>query len=113
MTHDALLAALAPPRLPAALSALSVAEYLALLGIGLALGALVVAALRPLTRARAPRQRLAALRALPVPVRMLALARRLGHLPPALRPAAYGAAEPPSDRRIERIARRARLRLRR
>ena len=41
---------------------------------------------------------------------LLAIARVLGHLPAALRPAAYGAAPPPSDRRIEAIARRARLR---
>lgn len=112
MTHEQMMQALSPPRLPLAMSALSLPEMMALLGLGLLAGLVLAAAILPFTRHRAARRRarLADLRPLPAPQRFLALARLLGHLPPALRPAAYGAAQPPSDRRIEAIARRARLR---
>lgn len=110
MTHAEMLAALAPPRLPTAFAAPSLPDLLVLAGIGLALGALVGAAVLPLTRRRPARARLrlAQLRALPVPERLLVLARLLGRLPASLRAAAYGAAPPPSDRAIERAARRVR-----
>ena len=49
-----------------------------------------------------------ATRGLPGPERILAVARILGHLPDALRAAAYGAAPPPDDGRIERVALRSR-----
>ncbi|QBX34917.1 hypothetical protein E4191_09485 [Paracoccus liaowanqingii] len=112
MTHDQMMQALSPVRLPGSMATLSLPEMAALLAFGILAGLAVAAAVLPLTRRRAPRRRirLADLRALPVPQRMLALARHLGHLPEALRAAAYGAAPPPSDRRIERLARRARLR---
>ncbi|MGZ3217141.1 hypothetical protein [Paracoccus sp. T5] len=111
MTHEEMLQQLAPARLPTGMAWLSLPELLALLGLGLAAGVLAAALILPFTRSRAPRNRLrlSQLRALPVPQRMLALARHLGHLPPPLHDAAYGAATPPSDERIERIARRARL----
>jgi len=110
-THQALLEALSPVRLPVGMATLSWPEIVALLSLGLTLGVLAGLAVLPLTRRRAGRgrARLSDLRALPVPERLLAIARRLGRLPEALRPAAYGAAPPPPDRRIEAIARRARL----
>lgn len=111
MTHDQMLQQLAPARLPTGMAWLSLPELLALLGLGLAAGVLAAALILPFTRSRAPRHRLrlSQLRALPVPQRMLALARHLGHLPPPLRDTAYGAAPPPPDDRIDRIARRAQL----
>lgn len=110
MTHEEMLGALSSPRLPAQMASLSVSEMLALAGIGMALGLLAGAFILPLTRRREQRSRvrLADLRALPVPERLLVLARLLGRLPPLLRAAAYGAEPPPSDRVIERAARRAR-----
>lgn len=110
MTHDEMLAALAPPRLPAEMASLSLSEMLALVAIGMALGLVAGLLILPLTRRRAsPKMvRLSDLRALPVPERLLALARLLGRLPPSLRAAAYGAEPPPSDQVIERAARRAR-----
>lgn len=110
MTHDQMLAALSPVRLPTALTALSWNETLALLSLGLIAGGVLGAALLPLTRRRGPRARPDDPHALPVPERLLMLSRQLGHLPAALRAAAYGAAPPPSDSRIRAIARRARLR---
>jgi len=109
--HEALLEALAPVRLPASMAGLGLAELVALLSLGLIGGVVVAAVLLPLTRRRTRqrRQRLSDLRALPVPERLLVLARTLGRLPPGLRDAAYGAAPPPSDRQIERSARLARL----
>lgn len=111
MTHEEMLQQLAPARLPMGMAWLSLPELMALLALGLAAGVLVAALMLPFTRSRAPRHRLrlSQLRPLPVPQRMLALARHLGHLPPSLRDAAYGAAPPPPDDHIERIARRARL----
>ncbi|SCY95546.1 hypothetical protein [Paracoccus tibetensis] len=110
MTRDEMLTALAPPRLPAEMASLSLSEMLALIAIGTALGLVAGLLLLPLTRRRAkPKKvRLSDLRPLPVPERLLALARLLGHLPLSLRAAAYGAEPPPSDRVIERAARRAR-----
>lgn len=110
MTHDEMLAALAPPRMPAAMANLSTTEILALVAIGMGLGLLVGVVILPLTRRREKRKkvRLAELRALPVPERLLMLARLLGRLPPSLRAAAYGAEPPPPDHVIERAARRAR-----
>ncbi|WP_265502178.1 hypothetical protein [Paracoccus beibuensis] len=113
MTHEQMLDALAPVRLPSSFGSLGVNEIMVLVALGLIVGVAVSAIIRPLTRGGDRRLRLSDLRAMPVPQRMLALSRLLGHLPPALRPAAYGAATPPSDRRIERIARLSRLRWRR
>lgn len=112
MAHDQLMQALSPIRLPASMTGLSQAEMAALLALGLIAGLLLAAIILPFTRHRAARPRLrpADLRHLPTPERLLALSRLLGHLPAALRPAAYGAAPPPPDRRIEAIIRRARLR---
>lgn len=112
MTHDQLMQALSPVRLPTPMAILSTAEMAALLALGIIAGLVLALAVLPFTRRRAarPRLRVAALRGLPVPDRLLAIARLLGHLPAALRPAAYGAAPPPPDRRIEAIARGARLR---
>ncbi|MFC0202302.1 hypothetical protein [Paracoccus rhizosphaerae] len=110
MTHDEMLAALAPPRLPADFGSLSVYEMLALVGIGMALGLLAGLLILPLTRRRVKpgKVRLSDLRELPVPERLLAVARLLGRLPPSLRAAAYGTEPPPSDRNIERAVRRTR-----
>ncbi|WP_231558848.1 hypothetical protein [Paracoccus sp. PAMC 22219] len=112
MTHDQLMQALSPVRLPTPMAVLSPAEMAALLALGLIAGLLLALAVLPFTRRRAARRRMrvTALRGLPVPDRLLAIARLLGHLPAALRPAAYGAAPPPPDRRIEAIARRAHIR---
>lgn len=112
MTHDQLMAALSPARLPLEMADLSLPEMLVLLALGLLVGLAAAAVIVPFTRRRTAQTRSgpAALRDLPVPERLLGLARWLGHLPAALRPAAYGAAPPPSDRRIARIVRGARLR---
>lgn len=105
MTRDELLAALAPPRLPADMASLGPREALAMAALGLLAALAIWALLRPILRP-GPSRRAAirASRGLPAPERMLALARALGRLPEALRPAAYGAAPPPSDPEIERIA---------
>lgn len=110
MTHEEMLATLAPPRLPAEFGSLSAAEMLALVGTGMAVGLLVGLLILPLTRRRVQpkKARLSDLRELPVPERLLAVARLLGRLPPSLRAAAYGIEPPPSDRDIERAARRIR-----
>lgn len=109
MTHSDLLAALAPPRLPADMAALSMGEVMALLGMGLLAALALFAAAAPLlTRRPSRRDTIAATRALPAPERLLAIARLLGHLPAALRPAAYGAAPAPDAAEIEREALRAR-----
>ena len=78
MTPDELIAALAPSRLPASVLTAGWRELLAAFGLGLLLGLL------------------------------LAIARILGHLPEALRPAAYGAAPAPDEVTVERIANRQR-----
>lgn len=109
MTHEELLAALAPPRLPAEMTGLGAREALGLVGLGL-LAALVVFALLSPLLARRPSRRglIRATRGQPPQARLLAIARILGHLPARLRPAAYGAAPPPPDVQIERIALRSR-----
>lgn len=109
MTHAEMLAALAPPRLPATMTALGLGEALALLGIGLLAGLAVFAVVAPLLARRPSRRMLIrATRATPAGERFLTIARILGHLPPALRPAAYGAAPVPTDAEIESAAIRAR-----
>ncbi len=112
MTHDQLMQALSPVRLPTPMAILSTAEMAALLALGIIAGAgagLGGAALHA-PPGGPPASARGGAAGLPVPDRLLAIARLLGHLPAALRPAAYGAAPPPSDRRIEAIARGARLR---
>ncbi|MAN56565.1 MAG: hypothetical protein ACU0DB_08805 [Paracoccus sp. (in: a-proteobacteria)] len=109
MTQDQLLAALAPPRLPAGMAVMDWREDLGLLGLGLLVGLALFLALRPcLDRRPSRRALIRATRGLPGPERILAVARILGHLPDALRAAAYGAAPPPDDGRIERVALRSR-----
>lgn len=110
MTHAEMLASLPPPRLPVTMAILSPSEILALLGLGMAFGLLIGVLVLPLTRQRDRRQglRLRDLRSLPMPERLLELSRLLGCLPRSLRAAAYGAAPPPSDRQVERAARRLR-----
>lgn len=110
MTHDEIMARLPPPRLPAEIASVSLSEMLAFVAFGMLLGLAAGLLLLPLTRRRSSskRVRLSDLRALPVPERLLALARLLGHLPPSLRAAAYGAEPPPPDQVIERAVRRAR-----
>lgn len=109
MTHEELLDALAPPRLPPDMAMLSWAEMLALFGIGLLLGLVVWLLLGPILSHRPSRRaRIRATRDLPPQERLLAIARILGHLPASLRPAAYGAVPPPASAEIERIARRSR-----
>ncbi|MDP5306612.1 hypothetical protein [Paracoccus spongiarum] len=109
MTQAELLAALAPPRLPADLARIGWREGLALVSLGLLAAVILFALLAPmLARRPSRRARIRATRGLPVPDRLLAIARILGHLPATLRPAAYGAAPPPGDRQIERLALRSR-----
>ncbi|MBO9457074.1 hypothetical protein J7376_17570 [Paracoccus sp. R12_1] len=109
MTQQELMQALAPPRLPSYMAMLTFAEALVLFGIGLLVGLAVWSLLRPLlVRRPSRRTRIRATRDLPPQERLLAIARILGHLPTALRPAAYGAAPPPDPAQIERIARRSR-----
>lgn len=109
MTHDEMLAALAPPRLPADMAAMGWREELGLLGLGLLAGLALFLALRPFLAHRPSRRSLIrATRGLPGQERILAIARILGHLPEPLRAAAYGAVPPPDDAGIERIAKRSR-----
>lgn len=108
MTPDDLMSRLAPSRLPPTMQP-GWPEYLALLGLGLLLGVVLVALMRPFLRRRLSRaERIRQTRGLPAQERLLAIARILGRLPDALRPAAYGATPPPPDTEIERIARRGR-----
>ncbi|MBU3028722.1 hypothetical protein [Paracoccus marinaquae] len=107
MTQDELLAALAPPRLPAGVLQPDWREALGLIGLGLLAALLVFLLLAPLlTRRPSHRARIRATRGLPVGERLLAIARILGHLPADLRAAAYGAGPAPTDERIEHIANR-------
>ncbi|MTH35291.1 hypothetical protein GL279_11830 [Paracoccus limosus] len=109
MTQAELIAALAPSRLPASALDPGWREALALFGLGLLAGLVLALLLRPLLRPRVSLvQRIRATRGQPAQERLLSIARILGHLPPALRDAAYGAAPPPEDPLIERIARRGR-----
>ncbi|AUH35051.1 hypothetical protein [Paracoccus tegillarcae] len=105
MTQDELLAALADVRLPVTMRALDWHEMSALLGLGLLIAALIALILAPLLRQRASaRRRILATRGLPVQDRLLAVARITGHLPPALREAAYLPAPQLRDEQIERAA---------
>lgn len=106
MTHEEMLAALAPARLPAAMQSLDGSEMLALLGLGLLLAALVALILTPLLRRRIPiRQRILSTRGLPPAERLLAIARITGRLPPTFRDAAYRPAPDLTDAQIERASR--------
>lgn len=106
MIPTELIAALAPSRLPASVLSLGWPEALALFGIGLLVGTLLAWLLSPLlVRKRSTRALIRATRGIEGQERLLAIARIRGHLPKALRPAAYGAAPMPSDDRIERLAR--------
>ena len=106
MTPDELISALAPSRLPPAMLRLGLPEALALFGLGLLVGLGVALLLRPFLRRRpSVRARIRATRDMSGEERLLALARILGRLPKALRPAAYGAAPVPPEREIERLAR--------
>lgn len=106
MTPAELVAALSPSRLPGSGLGLDWREALALFGLGLLAGALLGWLLSPLLiRRHSVRARIRATRGLDGPERLLAIARILGRLPRALRPAAYGAAPVPGDAEIERLAR--------
>lgn len=105
MTHDEMLARLAPPRLPADMAMLGPGEMLGLVGLGLLTGLVLSWLLRPLLAHRPSRRALIrATRSQPPQDRLLSIARILGYLPPALRPAAYGAAPPLPAEQIEKIA---------
>ena len=109
MTHDQMLAALAPPRLPTGMAEMGWREGVGLLGLGLLAGLALFLALRPfLARRPSRRSLIRATRGLPGQERILAIARILGRLPEPLRAAAYGAAPPPDDAAIERVANRTR-----
>jgi len=109
MTRAELIAGLAPSRLPQSMLEPGWHELLALFAIGLLSGLLLALALSPLmTRRMSRRARIRATRPLPPAERLLAIARILGYLPEALRPAAYGGAPMPDQDRIERIAGRRR-----
>ena len=105
MTHEEMLGLLAPARLPADMAVMGWRELCGLAGLGLLAALILFALLLPcLTRRPSRRARIRATRGQPGPERILSVARILGHLPEALRPAAYGAVPPPSDGQIERIA---------
>lgn len=104
MTQSELIAALPQGRLPADLLDLGLAELIVLFGLGLVLAALVsmlalpFAAWKPSLRAQ-----IRATGGMPAQERALAVARILGHLPPALHSTAYRG-EPIADDAFERIA---------
>ncbi|MTH77979.1 hypothetical protein [Paracoccus aestuariivivens] len=111
MTSDELIAALAPSRLPETMLMPGWGELLALFGIGLLAGSVLAAIVSPLMARRQSRRALIrATRGLPAQERLLRIGRILGHLPPALRRAAYDAALAPNDAEIERALRRGRRR---
>ena len=88
---------------------LTLGPWLALVALGLLLALAIFLAIQPLLSRRPSRRALIlATRGQPAPERLLSVARILGHLPAVLRPAAYGAAPPPSDTEIERAAARPR-----
>ncbi|QFQ89161.1 hypothetical protein F8A10_17415 [Paracoccus kondratievae] len=106
MTRAELIAALSPSRLPPSTLVLGWREAVALFGLGLLAGALLIWLLSPiLTHRRSVRTRIRATRGLEPEERLLVIARILGRLPRALRPAAYGAAPMPPADEIERLAR--------
>ncbi len=106
MTHDELLAALSPSRLPPPLLVLDWREMLALFGLGLLIGLVLFWLLSPFLRRKPSRRAMIrATRGLQGEERLLAIARVLGYLPRALRPAAYGAAPVPPEAEVERLAR--------
>lgn len=106
MTRDELIAALAPSRLPPAVLMLDWRMALALIGLGLMGGAVVVWLLSPFFGRRVSlRARIRATRGLEPEERLLAIARLRGGLPQALRPAAYRAAPMPSEAEVERLSR--------
>ena len=106
MTPDELIATLSPSRLPPPLLVLDWREILALVGLGLLVGVVLVWLISPfLTRRVSRRALIRGTRGLDPEDRLLAIARLLGYLPKALRPAAYGAAPMPPDEDIERLAR--------
>lgn len=107
MTHEEMLVALAPPRLPADMAMPGWRELSGLAGLGLLAALILFVLLLPLLRRRPSRRsRIRATRGQPALLRILAIARILGHLPDGLRAAAYGATPPPPDDQIERIAQR-------
>lgn len=106
MTRDEMLTRLHPARLPADMAMPDLREILALTAFGLLLGVALFLLLMPFLRfLPSRRDRILATRDLPTDERLLAIARILGHLPAALRPAAYGAEPAPPPDRIEAIAR--------
>ncbi len=107
MTRAELIAALSPSRLPPSAQIMGWRDGLALFGLGLLAGALLIWLIAPLlTRRQSTRARIRATRGLPGQERLLAIARILGRLPKSLRAAAYGAAPVPPDDHIEQLARR-------
>ena len=106
MKPDELIAALSPSRLPQAMLRLDWREALALFGLGLLAGLVVVWLIVPLlSRRPSLRARIRATRGLEPEERLLAIARIRGKLPKALRAPAYGAAPMPSESEIERLSR--------
>ncbi|WP_181704933.1 hypothetical protein [Chthonobacter rhizosphaerae] len=104
-TQADLIAALPAGRLPSTMMQLQAGDILAVVGIGLVLGACLAMLLAPFVgRAPSRRARIRATRGLPAEERALEVARVLGHLPDALRPTAYGAAPALPDDEIERVA---------
>lgn len=106
MTPTELIATLSPSRLPPSMQILGWQEALAIFGLGLLIGVLLVWLISPLLmRKQSLRARMRATRGMPGQERLLAIARLRGGLPVALRPAAYGAAPMPPEDQIERLAR--------
>lgn len=106
MTQADLIAALSDSRLPASMQMLGWRDGLALFGLGLLAGAALIWVISPLLgRRRSMRARIRATRGMAGQDRLLAIARLMGRLPAALRPAAYGAAPVPSDDQIDRLVR--------
>ena len=105
MTQAELIAALPEGRLPPELMMLHFADLLALFGLGLILSAIGSLVFLPFLKRRASiKSLIRQTRGLPPEERLLAIARILGYLPEALRPAAYGLGPLPDDDLIEREA---------
>ncbi|SNT68617.1 hypothetical protein [Paracoccus seriniphilus] len=104
MTHEEMLAALKPARLPATMASPDWHEIVALIALGMLLAVMAHLIALPFLRPRPSRLgRIRATRGLAPQERLLAIARILGYLPARLRPAAYGAEPVPPDDQIERI----------